>query len=157
VRSEPTEVPADQAGAFEILRQPQTEGDALPDAGGGPFGANLDLARAVDTAAGTVRVVPANGMVCLRGEDAAGSTWTCAPPEEAEAGELVLTSRDANGDLISAVGLLPDGASGLQAVDATGGGSSVPTEDGLFTLTGSGTEGVSFTGPEGQSEAVTLP
>lgn len=157
VQSEPAEVPADQADAFEILRQPQTEGDAIPDAGSGPFGANLDLARAVDTPAGTVRVVPANGMICLRGEDAAGSTWSCAPPDQAEAGQLVLSSRDADGDLISAVGILPDGSGGVDAVDAAGDGSNVAKKDGVFTVTASDTQAVSFTGPEGQSEAVTLP
>jgi hypothetical protein len=157
VRSEPTEVPPDQAASFAILRRPQREGDALRGRGSGPFGANLDLARAVDTEAGTVRVVPANGMICLRGEDEAGSVWTCVPPDVAEASKLVLTSRDADGNLLSAVGVLPDGARGVQAVDAAGGGSSVETTDGVFAVDARDAQDVAFTGAGGQSEMVSLP
>ena len=102
-------VEAAQADAFGVLRRPQQSGDAVDPGGGAPFGANGDLARAVSTPEGTVRVVPGNGWLCLRAEDSVGSVWTCGPNERVTVTGLLLTLRDPEGDSPSTVyGVVPD-------------------------------------------------
>jgi hypothetical protein len=136
------DVPANQAAAtdvdpslardFAAFRRSQRAGEARD--GVGPFGANLALARRVDTAVGSVWIVPARGVVCLRAEDSAGSGWTCAAETQAAHGALMLAMRTSGDESGARVfGLLPDGASA--PVMTTTGGSTAKVDmgpDGAF-------------------------
>lgn len=116
-----TSVPDNEATILSVLRRKQRAGDALDTSATGPYGANLRLARAVDTPGGPLRVVPANGHVCLRGEDNVGSLWTCSPTARVAAQGAVLTSRSqANYDILAVYAVLPDGASDATLSGPTG-------------------------------------
>ena len=149
--------PPEQASAFALLRRSEQAGDALRDRGPGPFGANLSLARAVNTPIGTVRLVPANGMLCLRAEDDEGSMWTCVTPDAAKAGRLALSVRDESGGLVSSVGVLPDGYGGAHGLSGRDESSPVTTSQGVYTVTSADVTAVEYTGPSGEKERVTLP
>jgi hypothetical protein len=91
--SRATSVDGAQAAAFRVLRRAQNSSDAVTGQVSGPFGANLDLARSVQTSAGRVWVVPARGEVCLRALDGVGAAWSCAPTSAAADGALMLSLR----------------------------------------------------------------
>jgi hypothetical protein len=120
------------------------------------WGANLDLARAVNTAGGPVRVVPADGKICLRGEDEAGAIWSCNSPEAAAEGRLILSSRDESG-LEVAYGLVPDGAKSVTRVDADGAVARINTTDGVYSITNADARAVRFTDSRGDAQDITLP
>jgi hypothetical protein len=125
-------VPAAEAAAFAILRQPLHASDAFAQIhpGAGPDGANPNLARTLrepagGLSAGTVSVVPADGWVCLRvpfvGIRAA--QWWCQTLAQARAGRLLMALRPA-GPLRASdqllIGLVPDGVRSV-TITAAGG------------------------------------
>jgi len=116
-------VQAAQKAAFSVLERPQDSGDPVFTTQAGPFGANLKLARSVDTPEGDVRVVPGNGAVCLRAEDDSGHGYACGPTELVEDGVLMVAMHEVNGD-VTVYGLVPDDA----------GDVSLTTPDGTETL-----------------------
>ena len=79
-----TEISAEQASSFAILRRPLVEGDRLPvsrwrtfDEGGlGRRGLNPALARRATTALGDLWIAPGNGHIALYDGSA-----TCNPTE----------------------------------------------------------------------------
>jgi hypothetical protein len=83
---------ADQTSSFQVLRQAQRPDDDPGTSKEGPFGANLSLARKVNSAAGTLWVVPANDHVCLRVATKVSTMWACTTTAEAKVGRLVLAS-----------------------------------------------------------------
>jgi hypothetical protein len=104
-----------------------------------------------------VRVVPANGMLCLRKEEPDGVAWTCVTPAEAKAGKLTLTSRDETGGLLHAVGVLPDGDHGLYAVNAGRRQTGVPASEGVYAIRAGETTAVGYTDASGDSAVSPLP
>ncbi len=88
-----TSLPYDQAEAFSILSTPREKGDNPGTGPKGPFGANLALARKVNTVAGPAWLVPANGHLCLRATDSVGAVWTCTTTALAKSGGLIMTIR----------------------------------------------------------------
>ena len=123
---------------FQVFRRAQRPGEALD--GTGPFGANLALARRVDTAAGPLWVVPGRGVVCLRADDGVGSGWSCATDGQAAGGSLMLAMRGATEEA-RLFGLLPDGASQPVLTTASGSAGVDPGADDVFgaNVDGAGT------------------
>jgi hypothetical protein len=143
-------VDASQAGAFGVLRTSQQSGDALDPGGGAPFGANGELARAVRTPEGTVRVVPGNGWLCLRAEDSVGSVWTCGPNEQVEVTGLLLTLRDPEGDSPSTVyGLVPDQIDGA-VLRSAGAEDQLEISQNVFAGRVKAPDSVTLSSPQGK-------
>jgi hypothetical protein len=145
-----------QAQAFEVLRRPQRDSDALPGKVKGPFGANLDLARRVSGPAGDVRVVPASdGQLCLRAEDGSGSAWTCVSTARAKAGLLMLTLRGEGVADVNLYGLVPDGIRSVSLQDASG-SRQLSVLDNVYTAISSDPKTLSFDGGSG-AQTVSVP
>jgi hypothetical protein len=121
--------PALSAG-FAVLRRPQRPDEAL--ALTGPFGANGALARRVDTGSGPVWLVPADGALCLRAEDAVGAAWACAPAARAASEGLILSLRSEDPtDVGTSYGVLPDAAGGAALIHA-GAQSALAASDNAY-------------------------
>lgn len=119
---------AETGDQFAIQRRAERDGDVVASGQTGPDGANMDLSRAVTTAAGVVRVVPGNGAVCLRAEDEAGSAWSCVPNADAVAGKLILTLKRPGSERVRTFGLLADGTTAATVTTASGTLQLDPTE-----------------------------
>ena len=119
-----TEIPADQASLFGILRRPQVDSDQVHEVRRdqyttgmiGRLGLNTALTRCVRTTAGAVWVVPGNGFICL---DAGG--MCCNTTEVARAQGLVTWASAQSNDDTIVHGLVPDGVEevGLTATNGT--------------------------------------
>ncbi|MDA0162848.1 LytR C-terminal domain-containing protein [Solirubrobacter ginsenosidimutans] len=76
--------------------------------------------RTVETAAGPVRVLANRAGLCLQVHDGAGWGGTCVDIADALAGQAVISSRQENERLRSAVGLVPDGVAVIELHEADG-------------------------------------
>jgi hypothetical protein len=144
---------ATQEDAFGVLRRTQTAGDAIGAGAGAPFGANGQLARAVSTPVGTVRIVPGNGWLCLRAEDTVGSAWTCGPNERVSSEGLFLTLREATTDSGTLYGLVPDAADTAE-LRAAGKNEDLTIADNILAARISGPASITFYTTHG---ATTVP
>lgn len=111
-RPKVTEVPADQANSFAILRRPQVDNDQIPEHAWPRFeggrirelGLNPALARRVVTALGEAWVIPGNGYVAM---DVGGMTAN-RTEHAARRGMITWTSRAPDHQNL-VHGLVPDG------------------------------------------------
>jgi len=95
--------------ALRVLYSPQTQYDANPSLGR-QVAANVD---------GTSILVPGDKMLCLVAEmSEAGAASACVSDSEAESNGVGIVAYGPNG--YSAAGVLPDGASQLEAVSESG-------------------------------------
>ncbi len=147
----------EQTANFAVLRR-QTAAEDDPGTGPkGPFGANLRLARRVATGAGVVRVVPANGAMCLRADTRTGAAWACVSTADARTGRLILSLREPGATATEAVfALVPDDARDVSAGTA-GAKSNVVVESNVVALADTEADTLSFTDAGGQQRSVLLP
>jgi len=137
-------VPAAQAAAFAILRQPLRRSDAFAQIhpGAGPAGANPNLARTLHEpvgglSAGSVSVVPARGSLCLRAPfvGALAAQWWCQPIAQARQGRLLMALRPAGplragNELL--IGLVPDGVRSVTVTAAGGVRRTVAVRENVY-------------------------
>jgi hypothetical protein len=76
--------------------------------------------RTVETAAGPVRVLANRAGLCLQVHDGAGWGGSCVGIDDALAGRTVISLRQENQRLRSAVGLVPDGVAVVDLNEADG-------------------------------------
>lgn len=149
--------PTEQTEAFSVLSRPARAGDApVSGATAGPYGANPALARKVQTGAGPAWVVPADGHVCLRVPTDTGSAWTCQTVEQAKAGRLVLTLRDANRRVAAAYAVLPDGA-GAPRMTSGKTATAASLDDNVVGSTSPTATALAYTDADGAAQNVDLP
>jgi hypothetical protein len=140
-------VPASEASAFAILRQPQRAGDIFRQirAGAGPLGADPKLARtALAPVAPSVivprlvSVVPARGAVCLRIlETVSAAQWWCLPTAQAARGQLIVALLPPAPKPVAAstqyvIGLVPDGVSNVTIRSVGGIGHKVTVRRNVY-------------------------
>lgn len=154
--STPRATRAQTSGQFAIQRRPERSGDVVAAKQTGPMGANMDLARAVSTDAGVVRVIPANGAVCLRAEDEVGSAWSCVENPAAVAGELILTLKRPGSDQVRTFGILADGTSSSAVTTATG-MQKLTTTEGVYGAVLNAPSSVTFNDRQSRPQAVAVP
>lgn len=153
-----TSVAPAQAAAYSVLRAPQQPGDDPGTGPKGPFGANLSLARRVDSPAGPVWVVPAQGYMCLRAKTAVSTAWTCVTDADAAQGRLILSLRPSTGSTVTSYfALVPDGAT--DATLSGGASPSAPAQMHSNVIAGSGTTttGIDFTDATGARHSNAIP
>lgn len=151
-------VQADQAASFAMFRRAPTASDALP-AGVRSLlgetavtGKNVDLARAVTTAAGTAWVVPGDGAICIALPDPVDIVGLgCATTQfAAKYGALAELYNPGDPDTRLVGILLPDGGSATVLYEN---GKSdellVPNADGAVLTNLSGASAIRFEGPGG--------
>ena len=102
--------------------------------------------RTVETAAGPVRVMANRAGLCLQVHDGAGWGGTCVDIEDALAGQAVISSRQENERLRSAVGLVPDGVAVLELNEADGTTRRLPVGRNLWAVGAEKVISVSFGG-----------
>jgi hypothetical protein len=145
-------IDAAQSAAFGVLRRPQEVGDALNPTSGAPFGANLQLARAVRADEGIVRIVPGNGSTCLRAEDPVGSAWTCGPDDVVTKSALMLSLRDPSGETpVILFGLVPDSVTAAVLNTAGGSKQQLTISQNVFSARAFGPTSVTFSDSTGQT------
>jgi hypothetical protein len=131
-------VQEDQTTAFAVLDRGRRAGDAPSAAvrdqlGGGSFGRNLELSRAIDTPSGKGWVVPGNGVICLVIPDPIdGFGATCNDTQTARrTGLLGMLSGPSTNGRVQVTLVTPKGSS---ARDASG--RSLPIDaDGILKAT----------------------
>jgi len=163
VQSKVQTVDQRQAALFSVLRRPQRVGDAVATPMPGPYGANLELARLIQTAAGPVRVVPASGHICLRAMDAVGPVWGCVRTDAAIEGKLILSLRasDSSGqpaeraDAVFA--LFPDQSVGETVTDRAGNRSTISQHENVSGIEDSDAQRLSFADDAGKRHTTEVP
>jgi len=148
-----TEVSADQAESFDILRRPQVQSDRLPEGlfdGGliGQLGLNPALARRAPTQLGDVWVVPGNGYIGLHNGDS-----SCNRTEDVAArGMMMWTSqRPDHQNLVH--GLVPDGVEEVTLLAENGAMTTVVVTENVYGAVLDGTfSSHRFVGPSGTVE-----
>lgn len=151
-----TDISADQARSFAILRRPQVEGDCLPasqwptfDQGGlGRRGLNPALARRATTALGDLWIVPGNGHIALYDGSA-----TCNSTELAASRGMVMWGSGRSHGHSVVQGLVPDGVSRVTLITANRAASSVPVNDNVYAAAlDAPFSSLHFSGPAGTVE-----
>ncbi len=151
--------------AFAVLHRPRTAADVVPAQAHVVFsassGANVNLSRRVQTAAGTAYVIPGNGSMCLMsgaGSEAHPGTAGagCVPDAAADAGYLEMEeggeyrAGETESALTFVSGLVPDGVSEVTIHLASGSTTVVPVTENVYMREVRGTVAdVTFAGPKG--------
>jgi hypothetical protein len=155
-RPKVTEVPADQANSFAILRRPQVDNDQIPEHAWPRFeggrirelGVNPALARRVVTALGEAWVIPGNGYVAM---DVGGMTAN-RTEHAARRGMITWTSRAPDHQNL-VHGLVPDGVDEVTLLASNGATTAaVVTENVYGTVLDGPFRSHRFVGPNGPVE-----
>jgi hypothetical protein len=151
-----TEISAEQATSFALLRRAQVASDRLPEGRSHAFeggfmglrGLNPALARRASTALGDLWVVPGNGHIALYDGGA-----TCNPTEAVGRHGMVMWGSSRPHEQIFVQGLVPDGVScvTLTAADGVSTAATV-TENVYAAILAAGLRLGRFDGPTGPIE-----
>jgi hypothetical protein len=145
-----------QAQTISVLARAQQAGDAIDTPLAGPYAANPELARQVDTAAGPVWVVPADGHICLRAIDSTDPVWACVSDSDAAGGRLMLSLRSAGDGLKAIYAVLPAGAVRPQLTTSSG-ADDVTSASGVIGQQRSDAQSLIFSDAGGGQHTIPLP
>lgn len=149
--------PSDQAATYAVLKREKRASDDPGTGPKGPFGSNLELARKVQTSAGTVRVVPANEAICLRADTKTGSAWACTSTADAKAGRLILSMRRPGSQVTEAVfALIPDEVRSV-AADVGDAKPRISVTDNIAALESTTADALVITDVDGAQRSILIP